>query len=157
MLWPYWSMQNSKIVANENMQVVSDWLLPLQYLLFCILSRPPHCQKGLWLKIDLSELCHFDSNRFRSSNSTQIFCKNSFTAFQQKILMHRSCINLNKIKTVVMKPQVRIIFSRTYHIGHFYLDSNLITPAHYYTMFFIFNLAVIWVRPLTATKRFQCH
>ena len=33
------SMQKSKIVANENMQVVSDWLyFPSNILLFCILS-----------------------------------------------------------------------------------------------------------------------
>ena len=34
------SMQKSKIVANENMQVVSDWLyFPSNILLFCILSN----------------------------------------------------------------------------------------------------------------------
>ena len=74
--------QNCKIAANENMQVVSDWLLP--YFAYLPIW-PPHCRKGLWLKIDHSKLCHFDSNRFCSSNSTQIFCKKSFTGFQQKI------------------------------------------------------------------------
>ena len=45
--------------------------------------------RTLWLKNDLSELYkHFDSrHRFRFSNSTQIFSKESYTWIQQKMIL----------------------------------------------------------------------
>ena len=67
---------------------------------------------------------------FALQTQHRFFEKIIITGFQQKIVAYKF-----EDQNIVMKPQVRIIFSWTYLIGPFYPDSNLITPAVLHNVF----------------------